>query len=128
VLHTPIRRRVQNAVCLNGVGHDGDDNSSAASSDASAHNFLTLMVAGPVAFSAGGDGGRRLPELHNWRFEIDRKVRDIFLRSFFFKWVRCIPPTPRIEGRVASESLSLGDCRESCVFIGLLVLVGVRYW
>jgi hypothetical protein len=30
--------------------------------------------------------------------------------------------------RVASESLSLGDCRESCVFIGLLVLVGVRYW
>jgi hypothetical protein len=37
-------------------------------------------------------------------------------------------PTPRIEGRVASESLSLGDCRESCVFIGLLVLVGVRYW
>jgi hypothetical protein len=30
--------------------------------------------------------------------------------------------------RVASESLSLGDCRESCVFIGLLVLVGMRYW
>src|SRR2546427_10413508 len=28
----------------------------------------------------------------------------------------------------ASESLSLGDCRESCVFIGLLVLVGVCYW
>jgi hypothetical protein len=38
------------------------------------------------------------------------------------------PLPPPGEGRAASESLSLGDCRESCVFIGLLVLVGVCYW
>jgi hypothetical protein len=40
-------RRAQNAVCLNGVGHDGDG-PSAASSDASNHNFRTLMLARPV--------------------------------------------------------------------------------
>ena len=39
--HTPIWRRAQNAVCLNGVGHDGDGY-NAASSDAS--NFRTLML------------------------------------------------------------------------------------
>src|SRR5262249_27685975 len=41
--HTPTWRRAQNAVCLNGAGHDGD---VAASSDASNHNFRTLMLAG----------------------------------------------------------------------------------
>src|SRR5215472_374945 len=45
VSHIPIWRRAQNAVCLNSVGHDGDDSSNAASSEASTHNFLILMLA-----------------------------------------------------------------------------------
>src|SRR5215472_19026969 len=43
--HPPTWRRAQNAVCLNGVGHDGDGH-NAASSDVSNHNFRTLMLAG----------------------------------------------------------------------------------
>jgi hypothetical protein len=43
--HTPTWRRAQNAVCLNGAGHDGDG-PNAASSDASNHNFRTLMIGG----------------------------------------------------------------------------------
>src|SRR5262245_12900119 len=45
--HTPTWRRAQNAVCLNGAGHDSDG-PNAASSDASNHNFRTLMIGGPV--------------------------------------------------------------------------------
>jgi len=52
-LSTPIWRRAQNAVCLNGVGHDGDG-PNAASSDASNHNFRTLI--------GGGDGRSGLLE------------------------------------------------------------------
>ena len=43
--HTPTWRRVQNAVCLNGVGHDGDSPND-ASYDVSNHTFRTLMLAG----------------------------------------------------------------------------------
>jgi hypothetical protein len=46
VSHTPSWRRAQNAVCLNGVGHERDASPNAASSDACTHNFLTLMLAG----------------------------------------------------------------------------------
>ena len=48
----------QNAVCLNGPGHDGDG-PDAASSDASNHNFRTLMLAGRWSALAGGDGGKK---------------------------------------------------------------------
>jgi hypothetical protein len=52
-------RRAPNAVCLNGVGHDGDDSPNAASSDASTYNFLTLMLAGRWSVLASGDGAGR---------------------------------------------------------------------
>ena len=42
--HTPAWRRAQNAVCPNGVGHDGDG-PNVASSDASNHNLRTLILA-----------------------------------------------------------------------------------
>ena len=48
----------QNAVCLNGAGHDGDS-PDATSSDASTHNFWTLMLAGRWSALAGGDGAGR---------------------------------------------------------------------
>ena len=56
--HTPTWRRAQNAVCPNGVGHGGDG-PNAASSDASNHNFRTLMLAGRWSALAGGDGAGR---------------------------------------------------------------------
>jgi hypothetical protein len=45
----------QNAVWLNGAGHDGDS-PDATSSDASTHNFWTMMLAGRWSALAGGDG------------------------------------------------------------------------
>src|SRR5215471_2044718 len=42
--HTPTWRRAQNAICPNGVGHDGDG-PNAASSDPSNHNLRTLIFA-----------------------------------------------------------------------------------
>jgi hypothetical protein len=56
-----------------------------------------------VACSAGGDRGTRSPELQQLKslFVGDsrstEKSRDIFLRSFFFNWVRC--PTYPLWGR-----------------------------
>jgi hypothetical protein len=45
VSHTNLARRAQNAVCVNGVGHDGDSPND-ASYDVSDHTFRTLMLAG----------------------------------------------------------------------------------
>ena len=64
-VYTAISRRAQNAVLLNGVGYGGDGH-NAASSDASNHNFRTLMLPGPVVgghhlFEApSNDGSARL--------------------------------------------------------------------
>ena len=43
--HTNLARRAQNAVCVNGVGYDGDSPND-ASYDVSNHTFRTLMLVG----------------------------------------------------------------------------------
>jgi hypothetical protein len=50
VLHTSLAES-PDAVCLNGIGHDGDG-PNAASPDASNHNFRTLMLVGHLIVEA----------------------------------------------------------------------------
>ena len=57
VSHTNLAES-PNAVCLNGVGHDGNG-PNAASPDASNHNFRALMLVGRWSALAGGDGAGR---------------------------------------------------------------------